>query len=142
MPGRAQDFFASDSRPKKIKTMKKILLTMILAFGPVFMALASAGTPVGENGWLSVKGRDLVNEKGNPVILSGVSIGWHNLWPRFYNAGAVEQLSDEWGCDVVRAAIGAELDGNFASDPQKALDCLYSVSHRKGNLCDSGLACP
>ena len=107
---------------------------MILAFGPVFMALASAGTPVGENGWLSVKGRDLVNEKGasagtpvgengwlsvkgrdlvnekgNPVILSGVSIGWHNLWPRFYNAGAVEQLSEEWGCDVVPNWTGTSL---------------------------------
>ena len=100
---------------------------MILAAWPIIPALASAGTPVGENGWLSVKGRDLVNENGNPVLLSGVSIGWHNLWPRFYNAGTVEQLSDEWGCNVVRAAIGAELDGNFASDPQKALGCLYSV---------------
>ncbi len=88
---------------------------------------STASGPVSENGWLSVSGTRLVNESGNPVVLSGASIGWHNLWPRFYNAGTVETLASGWGCNVVRAAIGAELDGNYASDPDTALKCLYDV---------------
>ena len=90
-------------------------------------AAPAASTPVGRNGWLSVSGPRLVNEAGNPVVLTGASIGWHNLWPRFYNAGVVSTLADDWGCDVVRAAIGAELEGNYASDPETALQCLYNV---------------
>ena len=39
---------------------------------------------------LSVKGLQLVNEKGEPVVLHGVSYGWHQFWPRFYNASSVE----------------------------------------------------
>ena len=106
----------------------------ILAF--VLALLSSSGlcaasyddSPVGKNGWLSVRGRHLVNESGDPVVLSGTSIGWHNLWPRFYNAGSVSTLASDWGSDVVRAAIGAELDGNYASDPRTALKCLYNVA--------------
>ena len=100
----------------------------MLPFMAAITAFATETTPVEQNGWLSVKGRDLVNEAGNPVVLSGVSFGWHNLWPRFYNGGAVEQLADVWGCNVVRASIGAELERNFAADPDTALDCLYKVA--------------
>lgn len=112
--------------------MKKItaaLVSALVAFGSLFPASASvSSTPVGENGWLSVKGRSLVNEKGNPVVLKGVSIGWHNLWPRFYNAGAADVLASDWNCDIVRASIGAELEGNYAEDPKTALGCLYNVA--------------
>ena len=101
------------------------VLTLFSAAG--LCAASYEDSPVRKNGWLSVRGQHLVNESGNPVILSGTSIGWHNLWPRFYNAGAVKTLAGEWGSDVVRAAIGAELDGNYASDPQTALKCLYNV---------------
>ena len=107
--------------------IRKIIFAFIAS---ALLASGSAGaaSPVEENGWLSVKSQSLVNEKGNPVILKGVSIGWHNLWPRFYNHGAVDQLAGTWGCNVVRAAIGAELEGNFASDPETALNSLYKVA--------------
>lgn len=105
------------------KIIFAFIASALLAYGP-----AGAASPVEENGWLSVKSQSLVNEKGNPVILKGVSIGWHNLWPRFYNHGAVDQLAGTWGCNVVRAAIGAELEGNFASDPETALNSLYKVA--------------
>ena len=110
--------------------IKHFLITFAAAmFSSVWLCAASPdNSPAERNGWLSVKGTSLVNEHGNPVILSGTSIGWHNLWPRFYNAGAVKTLAGEWGCDVVRAAIGAELDGNYAADPRTALKCLYNVA--------------
>ena len=110
--------------------IKHFLITFAAAmFSSVWLCAASPdNSPAERNGWLSVKGTSLVNEHGNPVILSGTSIGWHNLWPRFYNAGAVKTLAGEWGCDVVRAAIGAELDGNYAADPRTAQKCLYNVA--------------
>lgn len=43
---------------------------------------------VQKTGRLSVSGTYLVNEKGEKVLLKGVSFGWHNWWPRFYNASA------------------------------------------------------
>ena len=43
--------------------------------------------PVKKYGQLSVAGTKLVDEKGQPIALHGMSLGWHNWWPRFYTAG-------------------------------------------------------
>lgn len=56
---------------------------------------------------LSVKGTFLVNEKGEKVVLKGVSMGWHNWWSRFYNASAVKTLKEQWNCTLIRAAYGS-----------------------------------
>ena len=85
-------------------------------------------SPAAKNGWLSVSGTRLVNENGFPVTLSGVSFGWHNLWPRFYNTKATYTLARDWGCSVVRASIGAEMEGSYSDDPETALGCLYRVA--------------
>ena len=59
---------------------------------------------------LHVKGTALVNESGDTVQFKGMSFGWNVLWPRFYNAGAVRHIVEDWGADIVRAAIGVEID--------------------------------
>ncbi len=64
--------------------------------------------PVKEHGALSVNGKFLVDSSGNPVVLRGMSFGWHNFWPRFYTEGAVSWLKKDWGINVVRAALGVE----------------------------------
>ena len=112
----------------KTKYFFAFLAIALLGILPSAASSHTDSSPVSENGWLSVEGTRLVNEDGFPVTLSGVSFGWHNLWPRFYNGDAVSVLAGEWGCSVVRASIGAELDGNFASDPRTALACLYKVA--------------
>lgn len=74
-------------------------------------------------------------QEGNaePVVWRGLSLGWHNLWPRFYNKEAVGVLARDWGCPVIRAAIGADdlaelspLNG-YIHSPEQALECLYAV---------------
>ncbi|MCM1177149.1 MAG: glycoside hydrolase family 5 protein [Clostridium sp.] len=77
---------------------------------------------------LHVDGTALVNESGEPVQLRGVSLGWHNLWPRFYNEGAVKTLSRDWKADVVRAAIGVELDGGYCDFPEEAIAAAQTVA--------------
>ena len=69
--------------------------------------------PVKDNGELSVKGTFLVNEKGEEIVLRGVSYGWHNWWPRFYNKESVKWLADDWKCTVVRAAMGVGPKGSY-----------------------------
>jgi len=85
------------------------------------------GGSVSQHGFLSVKGTQLVNQKGKDVVLHGVSFGWHNWWPRFYNENTVSWLKEDWKCDVVRAAIGVEPQGAYITHPQTALNCLYAV---------------
>ncbi|AWM14796.1 glycosyl hydrolase family 5 [Flavobacterium sediminis] len=63
---------------------------------------------VKNNGALQVEGTQLVNQYGKPVVLRGMSFGWHSFWPRFYNKKAVKWLKKDWHCNVVRAAMGIE----------------------------------
>ncbi len=86
--------------------MRNTLLTLLFAV----LFLSVFGQPVKEHGALSVKGTQLVDEKGAPVVLHGMSFGWHNLWPRFYNKEAVHELVTQWNCTVVRASMGIELN--------------------------------
>jgi len=82
---------------------------------------------VSQNGFLSVKGLSLVNEKGKHITLRGVSFGWHNWWPRFYNANTVAWLKEDWNADVVRAAMGVGPAGDYISNPEQTLGYLYVV---------------
>ena len=64
--------------------------------------------PVKSHGKLSVDGVLLKDEHGKPVVLRGMSFGWHNWWPAFYNAETVAWLYKDWDCSVLRAAMGVE----------------------------------
>ena len=79
-------------------------------------AIATAAQPVKRHGQLRVDGTRLVDHKGQPVVLRGMSFGWHNWWPRFYNAGTVKWLHDDWKCSVVRVAMGVEPDKGYIKD--------------------------
>ena len=76
------------------------------------------------NGQLSVQGNRMVNQHGKVTALHGVSFGWHNWWPRFYNKGTVRWLVTDWNCTVVRAAIGVEPDGAFIDKPENGYHLL------------------
>lgn len=83
--------------------------------------------PVGVHGQLQVKGRYLCNQKGDTITLRGVSFGWHNLWPRFYNAKALKWLKDDWKASVFRAAMGIHLEDSYLENPEFALNCIETV---------------
>jgi len=63
---------------------------------------------------LHVEGTALMNESGDTVELKGMSFGWNVLWPRFYNADAVAHVVNDWGAEIVRAAVGVELRASEA----------------------------
>jgi endoglucanase len=83
--------------------------------------------PVKMHGQLHVKGTQLSNEKGEPVVLRGMSFGWHNFWPRFYNADAVAWLYTDWNCSVVRAAMGVEPRRGYIQDSAASVQKVKAV---------------
>ena len=104
--------------------MKK-LLTIILSF--LCVLSTHAQDPVKKYGQLQVLGAQLCDQQGNPVILRGVSLGWHNLWPRFYNRKVVQTLKDDWNASVVRAAMGILIEDNYLDNPDFAMQCMTPV---------------
>jgi endoglucanase len=91
-----------------------VLAVIVLLF--LFDCSLASAQPVKEHGQLKVNGTKLVDKKGKPVVLRGMSFGWHNWWPRFYTAGTVKWLHDDWKCSVVRAAMGVEPDRGYIKD--------------------------
>lgn len=86
-----------------------------------------AQTPLKKYGQLQVRGSQLCDQNGQPVVLRGVSLGWHNLWPRFYNKGTVDELTDKWHASVIRAAMGVKIEDNYLENPTFALQCMTPV---------------
>ncbi|GAB6009470.1 glycoside hydrolase family 5 protein [Dysgonomonas reticulitermitis] len=84
-------------------------------------------TFVDKHGWLSVKGTSLIDENGKILVMKGVSLGWHNWWSQFYNESTITWLQNDWGCNLVRAAIGVEPDGAYTDNPSLANKCLDNV---------------
>ena len=95
----------------------------------LLMALtAQAAGPVKKWGQLQVQGTQLCDQQGNPVVLRGVSLGWHNIWPRFYNKKVVRTLKNDWNATVVRAAMGVTtVEDNYLDNPSFALECVEKV---------------
>lgn len=83
--------------------------------------------PVKHNGKLSVNKTHLVNETGEAIVLRGVSYGWHNWWPRFYNAESVKWLAEDWKCSVVRAAMGVGPRNSYLDKKEWSIDKVKAV---------------
>jgi len=103
--------------------MKKLIFLIVLVY-PAFILNAQT---VKQNGKLKVQGTQLVNAKGEPIVLHGMSFGWHNWWPRFYTAGTVKWLHDDWKCSVVRAAMGVEPDRGYIKDSAGSVSKIKAV---------------
>lgn len=87
----------------------------------------AAETASGKVPALCVKGTQLMTTDGDTVVLHGVSYGWHQFWPRFYNASSVAWLVNDWGAQVLRAAMGVELEGAYMDKPEWSMECVQKV---------------
>lgn len=98
-----------------------LLLLLLVSVSGVF------AQPVKQHGKLKVVGTQLTDEGGKPVVLRGMSFGWHNWWPRFYNKEVVTWLATDWKCNVVRAAMGIEPDKGYLKDPAGSREKIEAV---------------
>ncbi len=121
----------------KIHLFAKFAVSALL--GLVSCTGLKAGNPegetfVGHHGKLSVGGTCLLNERGDTLMLKGVSFGWHSWHSEYYNAGAVRTLVRDWNCMLLRAAMGVEPKGAYLQQPDKAIGCVTAVV-------DAAIAC-
>jgi endoglucanase len=93
----------------------------------LFLATIVSAQPVKTHGQLKVTGTQLTDVHGKPVVLRGMSFGWHCFWPRFYNAGTVKWLHNDWKCDVVRAAMGVEPADGYLQKPGWSTEKIKNV---------------
>lgn len=94
----------------------------------MFLSLAARSQFVKEHGQLRVEGTQLVDQHGSPIVLRGMSFGWHSFWPRFYNRDAVAWLKKDFRCNVVRAAMGIEVGNRtYLQDPEFAVEKVEAV---------------
>ncbi|GGB76458.1 hypothetical protein GCM10007424_15580 [Flavobacterium suaedae] len=109
--------------------MKKylILLTsVLLAFACETKSQTS--TAVEKHGQLHVEGTQLTDENGNAAMLRGMSYGWHNFWPRFYNKQSVKWLKNDWNVNIVRAAMGVDADKRcYIESPEDSKEKIKTV---------------
>lgn len=80
-----------------------------------------------QHGFLHVQGTQLVDEHNKPVVLRGMSFGWSCFHPRFYTAGAVETLANDWHCTVIRAALGVEPPHGYKQDSATQIQLIRNV---------------
>ena len=85
-----------------------------------------AATAVEEHGQLRVEGNRILDKNGQPVVLRGMSFFWSQWMGRFYNPEVVRTLREDWGCTVVRAAMGVE-SGGYLTNPAREEEKIKAV---------------
>lgn len=93
----------------------------------LFLVFQLQAQPVKEHGALHVQGTQLLDEQNNTVVLRGMSFGWSCFHPRFYTAGAVETLVEDWNCTVIRAALGVEPKNGYKQDSATQIQLIRNV---------------
>jgi len=89
---------------------------------------APAGSPVALHGALSVNGNKVVDEKGDPVQLKGMSMFWSQWMGKYYNPDAIDWLVDDWKVTVIRVAMAVEDPG---AEPGKGKGYLDNPAEEK-----------
>ncbi|MCI8338124.1 MAG: glycoside hydrolase family 5 protein [Lachnospiraceae bacterium] len=110
------------------------LLCLVLAFALVLTGIVgekriASATPVSANGRLQVKGRQIVNQKGKPFVIKGVSTHGIAWFPQYVNQKAFASLKRR-GVNTVRLAMYTEEYGGYCCSgkaKQKELKKLLDV---------------
>lgn len=105
-------------------------MNSMIKFLIIFLLLMSSVNAqfVKRHGQLSVQGTQLTDKNNNPVVLRGMSFGWHSMWPRFYNEKAVDWLKKDFKCNVVRAAMGIEFGKmSYIKEPKFSKEKIEAV---------------
>lgn len=102
-----------------------IALTLSISAG----AASTAVSAVEKHGPLSVKGNQIVDSHGKPASFAGPSLFWSNSdtegfvdrmyhEDRYYNAGVVTYVHNQWKATIIRAAIGGTTPGGYITNPE------------------------
>lgn len=87
--------------------------------------IVKASNGVSQNGWLKVKGTQLINEKGKALVLHGVSSHGLQWYPEFTTKEAIGSTA-AYGANVFRVAMYTE-EGGYISNKKEILKSLYAA---------------
>lgn len=93
-----------------------IFTAAMLALSCCWAFSAEVKTPVAEHGLLKIADGKLSSASGQPVQFKGMSLFWSQWAGTWYTAATVDTLVDQWGCTLVRAAMGVE-SGGYLTNP-------------------------
>ncbi|MBN1299960.1 MAG: cellulase family glycosylhydrolase [Melioribacteraceae bacterium] len=109
-----------------IKIFHMICIISLLT-GTISLNAASGDTSIVDlYGKLTVAGNKIINEKGEPVVLRGMSFFWSQWIGKYYNYECVKWLRDDWKCTVVRAAMAVE-SGGYLTNPISEMNKVRDV---------------
>ena len=103
--------------------MNKFLVLLLIMFNTITIY----SSPVHDYGQLRVEGSNIVDLNGQKIALKGISLGWHNWWPQYYNSYVVKYLSSKWRISVIRVAMGVESEGGYLENPEKSKELIQNV---------------
>ena len=99
---------------------------------PSLPAGTAAQGGVAENGWLHVEGVTLRNQRGEPVVLRGMSSHGVHWYPQFTSPGAVA-CTAEYGANLFRVAMYTG-EGGYLTSPEAVLKQTLAAA-------DAAIAC-
>jgi endoglucanase len=76
--------------------------------------------PTKEFGAVKVSGNKILDYKGNPLQLRGISLSW-SIWggQKYYNTEVIDWLIDDFKINVIRLAMAIEPNGGYLQFPDK-----------------------
>ncbi|MCI9353747.1 MAG: cellulase family glycosylhydrolase [Firmicutes bacterium] len=92
---------------------------MLFCFGGYEQVTAEVKENISICSTLSVKGNQLVNEKGETVQLKGISTHGIAWFPEYINEQCFKELKQQWGIDVIRIAMYTAENGGYCTDGNK-----------------------
>ncbi len=98
--------------------MRKLILTSIVLCMAMIVFSQHRQTPVSKNGHLHVEGGKIVNSKGQPPQLRGISFSW-SIWEgrKYYNPQIVDWLSKDFKVGIIRLAMAVQPDNGYLQQP-------------------------
>jgi endoglucanase len=105
-----------------------LLLAGCATANPAIPPSPAAPGVVTAHGRLQTAGNRIVGADGQPVSLAGVSYGW-SQWEaaRFYNAGVVDWLKQDWHASIIRAPLGVHEEEGYLQHPARNLARVIRV---------------
>lgn len=92
---------------KRIRWFGIGVIVLLLLAGGLYRGNTASATPVSANGQLQVKGSKIVNAKGKPFVIKGVSTHGLSWYPQYVNKAAFSTLKKE-GVNTIRLAMYTE----------------------------------
>lgn len=112
----------------RISKKRFFCLAIILSFNfiTIFCSREKVISPENEQvksivdyfGNLQVNGNKIVDQRGDPVALHGMSLFWSQWIGKYYNYECIKWLRDDWNCSVIRAALGVDEQDGYLTKPQ------------------------